>query len=351
MVAKRKKYPFIEACYRRKTGYTPIWLMRQAGRYLKEYRDVRKKYSFMEMCKNPELSAEVTLLPTKKLDLDAAIIFSDILLPLEPMGIELEYSKKDGPQILRPIREIKQIERLKKYDPKEELHFLLKAIKIVREELDGEIPLIGFSGAPFTLASYMIEGGHSKNYILTKGLMYRDFSSWDNLMSKLSEVLIEFLNAQIDSGVQALQLFDSWVGCLSPSDYERYVLPYSKRIIERIKGNVPVIHFATSSSTLLNLMKDAGGEVIGVDWRIDLVKAWETLGYETAIQGNLDPVVLLGSFELIERETKRIIDNVRGRPGHIFNLGHGVLPNTPFDNVKFLIEFVHEYSSKYTEKE
>lgn len=351
MIIKEDKYPFIEACYRRNAKYTPIWLMRQAGRYLKEYRELRKKYSFMEMCKNPELSAEITLLPVKKLDVDAAIIFSDILIPLEPMGIELEYSRKDGPKILKPIREVKQIEKLRKYDPKEDLYFILKAIKIVRRELDGKIPLIGFSGAPFTLASYVIEGGHSKNYILTKGLMYRDFSLWDALMSKLSENLIAFLNAQVDAGVQAIQLFDSWVGCLSPSDYERYVLPYSKRVISGIRRNVPIIHFATSSSTLLSLMKTAGSEVIGVDWRIDLSKAWESLGYEIAIQGNLDPVVLLGPTELIESKTKMIIDNVRGRPGHIFNLGHGVLPNTPLDNVKFLIELVHSYSSKFPKTE
>ncbi len=342
----KQSYPFIEACYRRRTEYTPIWLMRQAGRYLKEYRELRKKFSFMEMCKNPELSAEITLLPIKKLDVDAAIIFSDLLIPLEPMGIELEYSKKDGPQILKPIREMKQIEKLRLYDPEEELYFLLKAIKIVRRELNGRIPLIGFSGAPFTLASYLVEGGHSKNYVFTKGLMYRDYACWDVLMSKLSEILIRFINVQIESGVQAVQIFDSWVGCLSPSDYEQYVLPYSKKVIDGINKNVPIIHFATSSSTLLNLMKTAGGDVIGIDWRIDLAKAWEDLGYEVAIQGNLDPVVLLGPIELIEKETKRIIDNVRGRPGHIFNLGHGVLPNTPFDNVKYLIELVHNYSIK-----
>jgi len=344
------KYPFIRACYREKTEYTPIWMMRQAGRYLKEYRSLRKRFSFMEMCKNPELSAEVTLLPIKKLDLDAAILFSDILLPLEPMGIKLEYTKKDGPLILQPIREMKQIKNLNTYDPKEDLDFVFKAIEIVRRELEGKIPLIGFSGAPFTLASYVVEGGHSKNYILTKGLMYRDYPSWDGLMSKLSEVLIHYLNSQIDFGVQAIQIFDSWVGCLSPSDYERYVLPYSKRVIEGIKKTVPIIHFATSSSALLNLMKLAGGDVIGVDWRVDLNKAWEDLRHEVAIQGNLDPAVLLGPTETIEREAKRIIDSVEGRPGHIFNLGHGILPNTPFDNVKFLIELVHEYSKKDLKK-
>lgn len=300
----------------------------------------------MEMCKDPELSAEITLLPIKKLDLDAAIIFSDLLILLEPMGIKLEYTKKDGPIILKPVRELRQIKDLRIYNPEEDLSFVLKAIQIVRRELEGKIPLIGFSGAPFTLASYLIEGGHSKNYVTTKRLMYRESSLWDGLMSKLSEIIILYLNAQIDAGVQAIQLFDSWVGCLSPSDYERYVLPYSKNVIGGIKKDVPLIHFATSSSTLLNLMKRAGGDVIGIDWRIDLAKAWEELGYEVAIQGNLDPVVLLGTPEIIQREVKRIIDSVRGRPGHIFNLGHGVLPNTPFEHVKILIELVHEYSAR-----
>lgn len=300
----------------------------------------------MEMCKDPELSAEITLLPIKKLDLDAAIIFSDILIPLEPMGIKLEYNKKDGPIIPKPAGELRQIKDLRIYNPKEDLSFVLRSIQIVRRELDSKIPLIGFSGAPFTLASYLIEGGHSKDYVTTKRFMYRESSLWDGLMSKLSEIIILYLNAQIDSGVQAIQLFDSWVGCLSPSDYERYVLPYSKNVIGGIKKDVPLIHFATTSSTLLNLMKKAGGDVIGIDWRIDLAKAWEELGYEVAIQGNLDPVVLLGTPEIIQREAKRIIDSVRGRPGHIFSLGHGVLPNTPFEHVKILIELVHEYSAR-----
>jgi uroporphyrinogen decarboxylase len=320
--------------------------MRQAGRYMKEYRALRKKYSFLEMCKNPELAAQVTLQPIDKFKLDAAIIFSDILIPLEPMGVEFEFAKGEGPVFHHPLKERKEVEKLRIIEPEEDVSFLMKAIQIVRKELEGKIPLIGFCGAPFTLASYIIEGGHSKNYILTKGLMYQEHPTWDVLMGKLSEVLIRYLNAQIRSGVQALQLFDSWVGCLSPTDYEEYVLPYSKKVINGVDKNVPLIHFATSSSTLLGLMKQAGGDVIGVDWRVDIGEAWARLGYDVAIQGNLDPVILFGSVDLIEKEVKRILHRVKGQLGHIFNLGHGILPNTPVDHVAALVNMVHEYSSK-----
>ena len=342
-----KQYPFLMACRRQETAYTPIWLMRQAGRYMKEYRTLRKKFSFLEMCKNPELAAKVTLLPVEKLKVDAAIIFSDILLPLEPMGVELEFTRNEGPVLRNPIREIRQIDNLRIIEPEEDLPFLMEAIRIVRKELEGKIPLIGFSGAPFTLASYIIEGGHSKDYVLTKGLMYQNRPAWDGLMEKISEVLIRYLNAQIHAGVQALQFFDSWVGCLSPTDYEGYVLPYSKKVIDGIDKSVPLIHFATSSSSLLELMKRANGDVIGVDWRVNLGEAWTRLGYDVAIQGNLDPVILLGPPDLIEKEVKRILNEAGGRPGHIFNLGHGILPNTPVDHVAFLIETVHRYSSKF----
>ena len=341
-----KDYPFLKACRRETTAHTPIWLMRQAGRYLKEYRALRKKYSFLEMCKNSELAAQVTLQPIEKFGLDAAIIFSDILIPLEPMGVEFEFAKGEGPIFHHPLRQMKEVEKLRIIEPEEDTSFLMEAIRIVRKELEGKIPLIGFSGAPFTLASYIIEGGHSKNYILTKNLMYQDRPTWDALMRKLSEMLIRYLNAQIRSGVQALQIFDSWVGCLSPHDYGEYVLPYSKKVIEGIGENVPIIQFATSHSTLLELMKGAGGDVIGVDWRVDIGEAWGRIGYDVAIQGNLDPVVLLAPVDLIEKEVKRILDGVKGRPGHIFNLGHGILPNTPAENVAALVDMVHEYSSR-----
>jgi len=334
------------ACRRQPTAYTPIWLMRQAGRYMKEYRTLRKKYSFLEMCKNPEIAAQVTLQPIEKFKLDAAIIFSDILIPLEPMGVEFEFAKGEGPVFHHPVREMKDIEKLRVIEPEEEVPFLVKAIRMVRKELEGKIPLIGFSGAPFTLASYIIEGGHSRNYILTKGLMYQNRPAWNALMNKISDVLIRYLNTQIRAGAQAVQLFDSWVGCLSPSDYEEYVLPYSKRVIDGVDKSVPLIHFATSNSTLLELMKRAGGDVIGVDWRMDIGEAWARLGYEVAIQGNLDPVILFGSVDLINREVKRILDHVGGRPGHIFNLGHGILPNTPVENVAALVDIVHELSAR-----
>jgi uroporphyrinogen decarboxylase len=346
MTETEDRYPFLRACRRQPTEYTPIWLMRQAGRYMKEYRALRKKYSFLEMCKDPELAAQVTLQPIDKFKLDAAIIFSDILIPLEPMGVEFEFAKGEGPVFHHPLRERKEVEKLRIIEPEEDVSFLMKAIQIVRKELEGKIPLIGFCGAPFTLASYIIEGGYSKNYILTKGLMYQDRPTWDALMEKLSEMLIRYLNAQIRSGVQALQLFDSWVGCLNPTDYEEYVLPYSEKVIHGVDKNVPLIHFATSSSTLLGLMKQAGGDVIGVDWRVDISEAWARLGYDVAIQGNLDPVILFGSVDLIEKEVKAILNLVRGRPGHIFNLGHGILPNTPVDHVAALVNMVHEYSSR-----
>jgi len=340
------QYPFLRACRRQPTQYTPVWLMRQAGRYQKEYREIRKKYSFMEMCKNPEIAAQVTLLPVKQFPVDAAIIFADILLPLEPMGIDFEFSKDEGPVFHHPVREMKQVEALRIIDPEEDLSFLMEAIRIVRRELDGKIPLIGFCGAPFTLASYIIEGGHSKNYILTKGMMYQDPSLWHRLMDKISEVLIHYLNAQIRAGAQALQIFDSWVGCLSPWDYQEYVSPYSKKVIDGIDKSVPLIHFATMSSALLDGMKRAGGDVIGVDWRVDLGEAWSRLGYDVAIQGNLDPVLLLGPIDLIEKGVKRVLDSAGGRPGHTFNLGHGILPNTPVDHVAALVEAVHKYSTK-----
>lgn len=339
-------YPFLRACRRQPTEYTPIWLMRQAGRYMKEYRTLRKKYSFLEMCKKPEIAAEVTLQPLQKLNVDAAIIFSDILIPLEPMGVEFEFAKGEGPVFHRPIRGMKDVERLKIIEPEEDTPFLMEAIRIVRKELEGKVPLIGFSGAPFTLASYIIEGGHSKNYILTKSMMYQERSTWDRLMGKLSQVLIRYLNAQIRAGVQAIQVFDSWVGCLSPVDYEEYVLPYSKKVLSGLGKSVPRIHFGTSTSTLLPLMKKAGGDVLGVDWRDNLGEAWKRIGYDVGVQGNLDPVVLFGSMDLIKKEVKRILRQAKGRPGHIFNLGHGILPNTPFENVAALVDMVHEYSSK-----
>ena len=346
MKPEDKRYPFLMACRKEPTPYTPVWLMRQAGRYQKEYRALRKKYSFLDMCKTPELAARVTLLPVEQLNVDAAIIFADILLPLEPMGIGFEFAKNEGPVFHQPIREMKQIDALRVIEPEGDMPFLMEAIRTVRRELEGKIPLIGFSGAPFTLASYVIEGGHSKNYILTKGMMYQNRPAWHGLMEKLADMLIRYLNSQIGAGAQAVQLFDSWVGCLSPQDYEEYVLPYSKKVIDGVDKRVPLIHFATSSSTLLEGMKQAGGDVIGLDWREDLREAWARIGHDVGVQGNLDPVILFGPVDRIEKEVKRILERAEGRPGHIFNLGHGILPDTPVDNVVRLVDAVHEYSAR-----
>jgi uroporphyrinogen decarboxylase len=336
---------FLKACRRKNKNYTPVWLMRQAGRYMKEYREIRDKYSFLTMCKTPELAAEVTLQPVKKLGVDAAIIFADILLPLEGMGIKLEFAKDEGPVIRNPVRNRSDIDSLHLIEPERDVPFLIDAIKITCRELNGKIPLIGFSGAPFTIASYIIEGGHSKSYIQTKSLMYNNPSSWHVLMDKIVRVVISYLEAQIKAGAHAIQLFDSWVGCLSPSDYKIFVAPYSKQIIDALRPyKIPFIHFGTGSSNILELMRDAGGDVIGVDWRIELDIAWKRLGSDVAIQGNLDPVVLFAKPEEIKKRVRDILKRAGGRPGHIFNLGHGILPQTPVENVITLVEMVHEYS-------
>jgi uroporphyrinogen decarboxylase len=335
---------FIKACNREPTDYTPIWLMRQAGRFLREYRELRARVSFLELCKTPELAAEVTLMAVDRLGVDAAIIFADILLVLEPLGVELEFSKGEGPRIKKPLRSTKALDTLREFNP-DELDFVYKAVEISRRALAPEIALIGFAGAPFTVASYLIEGGSSRNYENTKGLMYRDPEAWHVLMDKLTHATLLYLNRQIDSGADAVQIFDSWVGCLSPEDYRDFVLPYMKKLIQGIRPGVPVIHFGTGTASLLDLMKEAGSSVIGLDWRIELDKAWKRLGYDVAIQGNLDPAVLLATPSEIKRRAIRILDKAAGREGHIFNLGHGVLPGTPVDNVLTLVDTVHEYSS------
>ncbi|RLB04327.1 MAG: uroporphyrinogen decarboxylase [Deltaproteobacteria bacterium] len=337
---------FLRACQREETEYTPVWLMRQAGRFLKEYRALRRRFPFLTLCKTPELAAQVTLLPIERLKVDAAIIFADILLPLEPMGINLEFTKGEGPRIHNPPRSRPEVQRLRAINAEEELPFVMEAIRMVCQELKGKIPLIGFSGAPFTLASYIIEGGGSRDFVRTKALMYKDPSCWHLLMEKLSEVIISYLNAQIRSGVQAVQLFDSWAGILSPNDYEEFVLPHNQRVFRELSAGVPTIHFATGTSGLLELMKEAGGDIIGIDWRIDLGEAWKRLGYEVGIQGNLDPAVLLSSPKRIQRYVKEILDAAKGRPGHIFNLGHGVLPQTPEENVIAMVEAVHRLSRR-----
>lgn len=337
---------FLKACKKEKVDCTPIWMMRQAGRYLEEYRAIRSKYSFIEMCKTPELVVEVTLQPIRRFELDAAIIFADILLPLENMGIDFEFTKDEGPQINNPIRTRKDVEKMRNFNAEEEMTYLMDSIKMVKKELNGLVPLIGFSGAPFTLASYMIEGGGSRNYVYTKSLMYNDPDTWHMLMDKLVDMIIDYLNAQIRSGVQAVQVFDSWVGCLSPADYEDFILPHQKRLFAGLDKSVPHIHFAFGASHLLTLVKSAGGDVIGLDWRINIDEAWKTLNYETGVQGNLDPVALYGSREYIKKRTEDILKRAKNRDGHIFNLGHGILPTAPVDNAKYLIDLVHELSRR-----
>jgi uroporphyrinogen decarboxylase len=337
---------FLKACRKEPVDCTPIWMMRQAGRYLPEYREIRSKYSFIEMCKRPELVVEVTLQPIRRFELDAAIIFADILLPLEHMGIDFEFTKDDGPQIKNPVRTIKEVEKMRSFDVEEKMDYLLKSIKLVRKELDGKVPLIGFSGAPFTLASYIIEGGGSRNYIHTKTMMYTEPDTWHLLMEKLVDMVVKYLNAQIKAGVQAIQIFDSWVGCLSTSDYKEFILPHQKRLIENIDKSVPCIHFAFGASHLLKYVKEAGGDVIGLDWRIDIDEAWKILNFEPAVQGNLDPAALYGSRDYIKKRVTDILKRVENRNGHIFNLGHGILPTVPVENAKYLIDLVHELSTR-----
>lgn len=338
---------FLRACRREETDATPIWLMRQAGRYMKEYMVLKEKHgSILNRLKVPEIAAEITMQPIKAFDLDAAIIFSDIMPPLEAMGLDLEFNP--GPVVHNPIRSMADVDALVQPPMEEALSFTMEAIKLVRAELDGRgIPLIGFAGAPFTLASYAIEGGASKNRVKLKGMMYSDPQAWDKLMTKLAEVTGDYLLAQARAGAQALQLFDSWVGELNPQDYRRYVMPYSKKVLDIAKGaGVPLIHFGTNTNGMLTDIRDAGGDVIGVDWRIDIDKAAEILGDGVGIQGNLDPVALHAPWPELEKRAKDVLDRVDGRKGHIFNLGHGILVGTPVDNVKRLVDFVHEYTAK-----
>lgn len=345
---KNSQPRFLHACHRRPVDATPVWLMRQAGRYMAEYRELRQSYDILEIIKTPELAAQVTMQPIDAFDLDAAIIFADILPPLEGMGLSLEFVKGEGPLIHNPVRTAADVDALRTPPPEESLSFTLEAIKLARRELDGRhIPLIGFSGAPFTLASYAIEGSGSRNYLHAKGLMMGQPAVWHRLMAKFSEVAGHYLLAQAQVGAQALQLFDSWVGALSPADYRELVMPHTMRTIEiAAQAGVPIIHFGTDTNGILELIRDAGGDVIGVDWRIDLDTAWQRLGPDVAIQGNLDPVALFAPWPELKRRAQRVLDQANGRPGHIFNLGHGILPQTPIDNVRRLVDFVHEYTGK-----
>lgn len=335
---------FIRACRRQPVDCTPVWFMRQAGRYMPEYRAIRAKYKILEMIARPEIAAEVTLQPVDILGVDAAILFADILLPLIPMGLKLEFVPGKGPVIDNPVRSEADVGALGAVDVESDLGHVLEAIRLVQQNLRPRgIPLIGFCGAPFTLASYMIEGGPSKNYLETKRMMYGNPAAWHALMEQLARSLTDYLSKQIEAGADAVQVFDSWVGALSPTDYQKYVQPYSAVILQTVmKYDVPVIHFGTNTATLLPHMKEAGGTVIGLDWRTPLDWGWSVVGEDRAVQGNLDPVYLFAPLAVIREEVKRILKQAGGKPGHIFNLGHGILQHTPVESVKAVVDMVHE---------
>jgi uroporphyrinogen decarboxylase len=337
---------FLRACRRQPVDRTPVWFMRQAGRYMPEYRAVRERHDLLEICRTPELAVEVTLQPVRALGVDAAILFSDLLLPLEPLGVPFHFAAGEGPVVDTPVRAASDIARLRRFDPREELRPVLEAIRLLRRELEGQVPLIGFAGAPFTLASYAVEGGRSTQFTATKALMYSDPRAWHALAELLAEVVGDYLRAQAEAGAQALQVFDSWVGVLDADDYCEFVLPHLRTLFARIGSVVPVIHFGTGTYHLLGLQRAAGGDVIGVDWRIGLDEGWRAAGESVAVQGNLDPAALLGPRERLLARVDEVLHRAGGRVGHIFNLGHGILPATPVENVKAVVDHVHARTAR-----
>lgn len=333
---------FLRACYRLPVDRTPVWFMRQAGRYMPEYRALRAEHSLLEICRQPELAAEVTLQPVRALGVDAAILFADILLPLIPMGADLAFVQGEGPVISNPVRSRSDVLALHPVEIEAELSFVLKAVRLLRGELPTSVPLIGFAGAPFTVGCYLIEGGGSRNYVRAKSLMYSDPGTWHALMERLTDLITDYLVAQVSAGAQAVQLFDSWVGALHPDDYREYAMPYSQRIFQALSASgAPSIHFGSGTAMLLSLMKEAGGDVIGVDWCTPLGWARRQLGQEVAVQGNLDPTALFAPAPVLDRHVDRVLAGAGGEPGHIFNLGHGILPETPVESVRTVVEMVH----------
>jgi uroporphyrinogen decarboxylase len=331
----------LDALYLRATDRTPVWFMRQAGRSLPEYRKVRERYSLLEICRLPEVCAEVTLQPVRRLGVDAAILFADIMLPLIAVGVDLDIVEGVGPVVAEPVGRLEDLGVLRPLED-EDIQFVVDDIHATLQALDGAVPLIGFSGAPFTLASYLVEGKPSRDFLLTKRLMYNRPDIWNQLMSRLAGIVAAYLRAQAGAGVHALQLFDSWVGALSVDDYLRYVQPYTRMVFDGIATTgIPSIHFGTGTSSLLEAMRDAGGDAIGIDWRVPLDRAWQRIGHDRAVQGNLDPLVLLGPWEVVERESRAILDRAGGRPGHVFNVGHGIHPQTDPDQLRRLVELVH----------
>jgi uroporphyrinogen decarboxylase len=334
---------FLRACRGLPVRRTPVWLMRQAGRYLPEYRQVRSRYGFLEVCKTPELAVEVTLQPVDRLGVDAAILFSDILIPVEAMGLPLAFTP--APVLAQPVRTEAAVAALRVTDPEETTPFVLEAIRLLRRALSGRVPLIGFGGAPFTLACYMIEGQGSRQFLTVKRMMYQEPDLFRQLLDKVTEASIRYLKAQATAGAEAIQIFDTWGGILSPADYQRFVLPFSRRLFDALADTgVPLIHFVKGAGTMLDLVRQAGGDVIGLDWMVGLDRARDMLGPEVAVQGNLDPTLLLGNRDGIAREVQRILTENAARPGHIFNLGHGILPEVPVENAKFLVDCVHRWS-------
>ncbi len=334
---------FLDACRRRPTDVRPVWFMRQAGRYMKQYRDIRAKHGILEICKRPDLAAQITLQPVEILDVDAAIIFADLLLPVEPMGLKLRFAAGEGPVIDNPVRTSSDIDSLS-ISNTDELGYVGETIQLVVRALAGRVPVIGFVGAPFTMASYMIEGGPSRNFLRTKQMMYRDETLWRRLMGKLVDVLGAFAVLQVSAGARIIQVFDSWVGALGPDDYVRYVAPYSRALIERIRAaSVPVIHFGTGAAGFFRELHAAGGDVMGVDWRINIDQAWMDISYRSAVQGNLDPAVLMAPLPELRMRINELLKRTGTRPGHIFNLGHGILPETPVENVKACVEIVRDF--------
>ncbi len=334
---------FLDACRRRPTDVRPVWFMRQAGRYLRPYREVRAKNSILEICKRADLAAAVTLQPVEILDVDAAIIFADLLLPVEPMGLKLKFVSGEGPVIENPVRTSSDVDSLS-ISNTDDLGYVGESIQLVTKALAGKVPVIGFVGAPFTLASYMIEGGASRNFLRTKQLMYKDETLWRRLMGKLVDVLGPFAILQVSQGARAIQVFDSWVGALGPDDYVRYVAPYSRALIERIRSTgVPVIHFGTGAAGFFKELHAAGGDVLGVDWRINIDQAWMDISYRSAVQGNLDPAALLAPLPELKARVLELLKRTGSRPGHIFNLGHGILPETPVEAVKAVVQIVREF--------
>ncbi|MEX1129946.1 MAG: uroporphyrinogen decarboxylase [Vicinamibacterales bacterium] len=332
---------FLRACRREPVDCTPVWFMRQAGRYMADYRELRKRYSLLDICAQPELAVAVTLQPVNVIDVDAAILFSDLLVPFTPMGLEFAFVKGEGPSIHYPIRSASDVDRLRSYDPREELRHVLETIRILRRELTGRVPLIGFGGAPFTLAAYAIEGGPSTSYAHTKRFMYTEPKAWHTLCDAFARLIADYMRAQIEAGAQAIQIFDSWAGALSRGDYREFALPHTRTIFDRLAdAGVPLIHFGVGATAILTDLTEAGGDVIGLDWRLPLDEAWARIP-DRAVQGNLDPTALLGPRERLFSATDDVLRRAGGRAGHIFNLGHGILPSTPLEQVQELAKYVH----------